>query len=326
MAWSKHRWARLSAIVAVDFVAACTGGDPSLTAERQLAPREVLAQTLQIELSPSAGPESPADGPAVWVTPTEIAVGFHDGRLARHVDPAATRDLIGALYDAVGPAPPGPAPPVLDVWIDRRVPSPVFRSVMYTLGRTGHRKFRLLGGTPAQPGGVTVELSPFCANYPPDPPAGPPITELRADLRLRWDDTGLRAWALPRPTNRDPFEFTKLEPPPDAPPTATLLADPVPLQAEPGPDSSLDEAAVRRLIADLCRFNGSPFGVEVEPSTTTTHDELLAIFVASVSAPECRGPWRLGGAGSSPRDEAPSTVDTLRARVLARMNAPTDPP
>ncbi len=305
--------------LALGLIGACTDGglerDPEV-----LAPREVLARVLQQQLPPTAGPEPLADGPSVWVTLTEITVESPDGGLTRHIPAvplARGEPLIYPLHDAVIPMVKDPAkPPAINVWVDERVTMPLLLSVLATLARTGADEFRLVGGTPAQPGAVAVEPSPFCGAYEP---ARPPIADIRTDLALRWGPDGPRAWALPRPAGREPFKvgFYSLE----GAPGLTFPSE-VALMLEPG-DPALDVAAVQRLADSLCTFNDGPFGVELAPLDSTTQRELLAVLVALDSSPRCRGPRRIDGSAGASRGQA-ITLEALRAHVLALANPSPD--
>lgn len=332
-------------------LAACTDGDVVPTAV-VLSPREVLVGVLQLQLPPTPGPEPLTDGTTVYVTPTEIAVTHADRTLVRHIEPRPLRGhevVLDPLYDAVVSELPAPITTLtampseprvvapLDLVVDARVTMPTLMAVLSTLSRAGAPEFRLVGGTAAQPGGVTIELAPACATPAPAPTV---VTAIRTDLALRWDADGARAWALPRPADRGPFDIGSYPNPFDDTP-GPGFPDEVPLRLTTEGDPPLDLEALGRLVTAVCTFNHGAFGIELSlPETMTqmtqttqttqttqmTQRELLAVLVAADPGPECRGPRVLAGSGTTARTGPAVTLDALEAHVLALANAPTHSP
>lgn len=104
-------------------LATCTDGGGPLVA---YAPHEVLAQVLHLQLPPSAGPEALAEGPTVFVTPTEIAVTHLDRSLVRHLEPRPLErgeSLLDPLYGAIASEVSTTAPVPINVLIGRAHPS-----------------------------------------------------------------------------------------------------------------------------------------------------------------------------------------------------------
>ncbi len=132
-----------------------------------------------------------------------------------------------------------------------------------------------------------------------------------------------RAWALPRPADRAPFDidfYSDDDTPQQGFPQAVAL------RLDPDADPPLDLPAIARLAAALCTFNRGPLGLELYPLDTMTQDELLAVLVAADPPVECRGRRRLGGGGDPPSRAHAVTTATLRAHVLALANAPIHGP
>lgn len=322
------RWSLASPLVAV--VIGCTAPPGELASEHPppAQRRLIVAQALQIELPEVAGPEPPSPGPALFVTPTEVALERGDGRLEREVvrlaDALSGDPLLGALYEALERE---RAAPGLDIFVDRRVPLPIVARVLYTASRGEWHDLRLIGGTTAGLGGLRVEASPLCALHPEPKP---PFDRIRADLALEWGVDGVLATARPRPADREPFAMSFEAPPPndddDVPTSATTRGFPeaVPLRvaAGPGPQDALDLPALRRLAAELCAFNDGPTGLVLAPLASTGYAELLAVADA-FAEPRCRGPRQLA-LRDTPRTPAAAgvAVAQLREHVLARANEP----
>lgn len=267
------------------------------------SPRAALAAALGLELPASAGHEPLTADVSVWIGPSELALTRADGTVTRGLatlvdgkvdgDPARTLfdTLLATLAPEDLPEQDRYVHQTANLFIDRRAPVATLVTALLTLGRAGITRFHLVGGTPDAPRAVIVDLE---TNHHGEPSR--PIRELRGDLSLTWEPTGVRAWALPRSAIRPPFALVEGpaieegDPPPDPP----FVAERVPLTSTRGSDPPLDLAATSRLATELCDFNQrEPFGLQLEPTLTTAYDELIGFTVAAIPPMDCRGPRRL---------------------------------
>lgn len=217
--------------------------------------------------------------------------------------------LIGRLYDALAGEERTTGPRAIDIVADRRVPMPTLIDVLYTLGRAGYHEFHLACGSPGQPSALAITPQMFGGLEPRrDPPA---VRAVRSDLEITWDDSGARAWALPRRAEDPPFAprdelmvYDSALPPPRE------LPDRVPLTLGEGADPPLTPDAAAELVAALCRFNDAPFGVELQPHASTTLADLLRLGAAATS--RCGGPRQLTVPGDAAPRAGATTVEGLR--------------
>lgn len=340
--------ARLLAALLSLLAPACAAheSDAALEAETPGARRAALARLLGIELPAVAGREAAGLGPSVWLGLNAFAVVHSTGSvmqlaplaptpIAAPVEvagptqfpvrarsgPKAPDPLIHGLYDALVQEMQGPG---LDVFVDRRVPIELVLRVLYTASRAGWSEIRLHGGSPEQPGGLTVQAPPWCGITAP---LTPPFRELRADLVVAWGEAGVLVRAEPRPADREPFAIRGLPmaPPlehgePEPPDPAHGLPTALPLRlAGAGPQELLGPPALARLAAELCASNRGPTGVELAPLATTTYAEFLAIAVASQMPANCATVPRLDHAPEpAPPAATAVAIDRWQAHALAR--------
>jgi hypothetical protein len=304
-----------TAPIVVTLLAGCASHERP-AAEPEPTPREQLARTLALELPDCAGPDRPAGGRAVWISLGAIHVVEADAT-STSVEPLKDgafvekypNHLIGKLYDAIytEERPPGLHP--VDILADRRVPMTTLIDVLYTLGRADFHNFHLACGSPERPSALAITPRMFGGPEPRRDP--PPVRAVRSDLELKWDAAGARAWALPRraedppfaPRDEDMFYDSALPPPRGMPGR-------VPLVLVDGADPTLAPEDVAKLVAELCRFNDSPFGVELEPDTATSYVELLRFGVAATS--RCGGPRQLTFLGDVEPRTGATTVEGLK--------------
>lgn len=275
------------------------------------------AARLGVDFPELVGPEPLAGGPDVWVSEREISVYFAEGdRIESFVPPAGEFDevgfLVAPLYDVLALRHEGAPPPAVDVIVDRAAPVAALVRVLYTLGRLGVLRFHLVSGSRAAPGAFLVAPRAFAG---PAAPQTSPITDVDLDVALHWSADGVRAWALPRPAGRAPFDAEFEEPPPDSE-VELPLPDAVPIVAAPGADPPLDPAAVRSLVAALCDAGLGPIGVAFEPALATRMDELLAFIEAARAPGPCAGPRQWSALTVRSR-ESPLPLAGLRAAILA---------
>jgi hypothetical protein len=285
-----------AAPVVAALLAACASHERPPDA--QATPREQLARSLGLELPDCAGPDRPAGGRAVWISLDGIHTVEGDTLNSATVEPLAggafvekrPNHLIGKLYDAVAPDETPAARPAIAILADRRVPMTTVIDVLYTLGRAGYTAYHLACGSAEQPSALAITPRMFGGLEPRRDP--PPVRAVRSDIALKWDDSGARAWALPRRAEDPPFAprdedmfYDSALPPPRELPTR------VPLVLEGGADPTLSPEGVAQLTAALCRFNDAPFGVELAPHAATPYAELLRLGAAATS--RCGGPRQL---------------------------------
>lgn len=288
--------------------------------QREEPPPSLHAQwaaRLGVDFPELAGPDPLAGGPDVWVSEREISVYFPEGdRVESFASPAGGSDeggfLVAPLYDLLAVRYDGSPPAAVDVIADRAVPFAALVRVIYTLGRVGVLRFHLVSGSRAAPGAFLVAPRTFSG---PAAQQTSPVTDVDLDVALRWSAEGVRAWALPRPAGRAPFDADFEEPPPDSG-VQLPLPDAVPIIAAPGADPPLDLAAVRSLIAALCDAGLGPIGVEFEPALETRMDEILAFFEAAKAPGSCAGPRQLSALTVRSRG-SPLPLAGLRAAILA---------
>lgn len=307
-----HRSLKLASLVLA--LGCCAPHEAELAADPPA--RERLAQLLSVELPPHAGREPIGDGVAVWLGVDALAVTTADRQIWRLGPPELHGDMLRGLYEIIDPLPRDRG---LDIFADRRVSSEMVMYTLYTASRSGWRQTRLIGGTPAQPGALTVELGAFGSS---GREAKAPFEHgLAADLLLEWTAGGVLATAQMRPAERAPFDVTWYEPAPGALPAAPDLPDRVPLRlAGAGPQDLLDVDGVERLAAALCAMNGGPTGVALRPLATTSYAELLAVGVAAELETRCTAARQIELRGQpDARAEVGVPVDGLRAHVLARV-------
>lgn len=287
--------------------------------QREEPPPSLHAQwaaRLGVDFPELAGPDPLAGGPDVWVREREISVYFPEGdRIESFAPPVGGFEeagfLVAPLYDALALR-PEEAPPGVDVIVDRAASFAALVRVVYTLGRVGVLRFHLVSGPRAAPGAFLV--APRAFSGPAARPRGP-ITDVDVDLALRWSADGVRAWALPRPAGRAPFDVDVEEPPPDSD-DPLPLPDAVPIVAAPGADPPLDPAAVRSLVAALCDAGLGPIGLAFEPALETRMDEILVFFEAARAPGPCAGPRQWSALTVRSR-ASPLPIAGLRAAILA---------
>lgn len=307
-----------TALTLAALLTGCAAHEPPQL-EPEVSPQLSLARSLGFEPPDCVAGARPAGARTLWIGLDAIRLvgALSDSRVLQTLEGGKHRredHLIDGMIEELSRDESEPKPP-FELFVDRRVPMITVVDALYTLGRFGVTSFAL-GCGPVDRASALDISPPRFGDHVENPPT---ITAIRSDLALRWDQTGLRAWALPRAAELRPFaEIYEEEPPPveEGAPTPPTPARPklprlVPLVLAEGADPPLSADDVARLASAMCRFNDdASFGVQLLPDGSTPFAELMAVATAAKS--RCAGPRQLSYDRSTEPRTGAMTVEKLR--------------
>lgn len=253
----------------------------------------------------------------MWVGAAEISAVDPATGTARTVyrpgDPPGP--LLGPLYDALAADIEAlPRPRALDLLVDRDVSGRTLLWVLYTLSRAGVERFHLVSGPLAAPGALVIEPPRFGCHLH----ERAPVLAVQYDLSIAWSDDGPRAWALPRPHGRAPFDASSEEPPPDADPTPQGPLERVPIALAAAADPPLRADDLRTVVAALCALDQGPLGVELSLREDTRFGDLVAAALAAAPPLACAGPRQVSGFETATH-RSPVPLADLHRHVTDRL-------